>query len=111
MSWRDAAAPMRDRRFRWYFLSCAVDLFGDMMGHIALAFAVLAVSDSPRALGIVLAAHSIPMVAFLLIGGVLADRFGRTLIIQLSNVTGGLTHLAHPVLLIEPSDEGPALGV
>ena len=105
MSWRDAAAPMRDRRFRWYFLSRAVDLFGDMMGHIALAFAVLAVSDSPSALGIVLAAHSIPMVAFLLIGGVLADRFGRTLIIQLSNVTGGLTHLAMAALVITDTAE------
>ena len=105
MTWRDAAAPMRDRRFRWYFLSRAVDLFGDMMGHIALAFAVLAVSDSPRALGIVLAAHSIPMVAFLLIGGVLADRFGRTAIIQLSNVTGGLTHLAIAALVITDTAE------
>ena len=85
-----ALAPLRDRRFRWYFASRAVDLLGDIMGGVALAFAVLEVSDSPSALGIVLAAHSIPMVAFLLIGGVLADRFGRTLIIQLSNVTAGV---------------------
>jgi len=105
MTWRDSMAPMRDRRFRWYFLSRAVDLFGDMMGHIALAFAVLAVSDSPGALGIVLAAHSIPMVAFLLIGGVLADRFGRTVIIQLSNVTGGLTHLAIAALVLTDTAE------
>ena len=95
-----ALAPLRDRRFRWYFGSRAVDMVGDFMGHIALAFAVLEVSDSPSALGVVLAAHSIPMVAFLLIGGVLADRFGRTLIIQLSNVTAGVTQLAIAALVL-----------
>lgn len=95
-----ALAPLRDRRFRWYFASRAVDMVGDFMGHIALAFAVLEVSDSPSALGAVLAAHSIPMVAFLLIGGVLADRFGRTLIIQLSNITAGLTQLAIAALVL-----------
>ena len=52
------------------------------MAGVALAFAVLEVSDSATALGTVLAAHSIPMVVFLLVGGVIADRFGRTLIIQ-----------------------------
>ncbi|KAA1424267.1 MFS transporter [Nocardioides antri] len=95
-----ALAPLRDRRFRWYFGSRAVDMIGDFMGGIALAFAVLEVSDSPSALGAVLAAHSIPMVAFLLIGGVLADRFGRTLIIQLSNVTAGITQLAIAALIL-----------
>ena len=40
-----------------------------------------------------------------LVGGVLADRFGRTLIIQLSNVTGGLTHLAIAALVITDTAE------
>jgi MFS family permease len=100
-----ALAPLRDRRFRWYFASRAVDMVGDFMGGIALAFAVLEVSDSPSALGAVLAAHSIPMVAFLLIGGVLADRFGRTLIIQMSNITAGLTQLAIAALVLSGNAE------
>ncbi len=74
MTWRESLAPLRDRRFRWYFASRAVDLVGDFMGSVALAFAVLEVSDSASALGVVLAAHSIPVVVFLLVGGVLADR-------------------------------------
>lgn len=100
-----AFAPLRDRRFRWYFASRAVDLLGDFMGHVALAFAVLEVSDSASALGAVLAARSIPMVAFLLIGGVLADRFGRTLIIQLSNITAGLSQLAIAALVLTETAE------
>ncbi|UMG91643.1 MFS transporter [Nocardioides sp. TF02-7] len=91
---------MRDQRFRWYFAARAVDQVGDFMGGVALAFAVLAVSSSPSALGAVLAARSIPTVLFLLLGGVLADRFGRTLIIQLSNVTAGLTQLAVAALVV-----------
>jgi hypothetical protein len=100
-----ALAPLRNRRFRWYFASRAVDLIGDIMGGVALAFAVLEVSDSPRALGIVLAAHSIPMVLFVLVGGVLADRFGRTAIIQLSNVTAGATALAIATLVLSGNAE------
>ncbi len=100
-----ALAPLRDRRFRWYFASRAVDLLGDIMGGVALTFAVLEVSDSPSALGVVLAAHSIPMVVFLLVGGVLADRFGRTLVIQLSNVTAGVTALAIAALVLTGTAE------
>lgn len=100
-----ALAPLRDRRFRWYFLSRAVDLIGDIMGSVALVFAVLAVSDSPTALGAVLAAHSIPVVIFLLVGGVLADRFGRTVVIQLSNITAGITQLAIATLIISGTAE------
>lgn len=102
---QDSPNPLRDRRFRWYFASRAVDLLGDMMGGIALAFAVLEVSDSPSALGVVLAARSIPEVAFLLLGGVLADRFGRTVIIQLSNLTAGATALAIAALVLTETAE------
>jgi MFS family permease len=81
-----ALAPLRESRFRWYFLSRVVNLAGSTMAPVALAFAVLEVSDSAGALGLVLAARTIPEVAFLLFGGVVADRFGRTLVIQVSNV-------------------------
>ncbi|HWJ81397.1 MAG TPA: MFS transporter [Nocardioides sp.] len=93
-------SPLRDRRFRWYFASRSIDLVGDIMGSIALSFAVLTVSSSPGALGLVLAAHSIPMILFLLVGGVLADRFGRTIVIQVSNLTAGASALAMAALVI-----------
>ena len=79
MSTSGGHGPLRERHFRLYFASRIVNLMGALMAPVALAFAVLQISDSPTALGVVLAAHSIPMVVFLLGGGVLADRFGRTL--------------------------------
>lgn len=93
-------APLRQPAFAWYAASRTVNLTGSMMSGVALAFAVLEVSDSPSALGAVLAAHSIPMVVFLLAGGVVADRLGRTLVIQVSNVVAGLTQLAVAALVL-----------
>lgn len=63
-----------------------VNLAGTTMAPVALAFAVLEVSHSAGALGLVLAARSIPEIVFLLVGGVIADRLGRTTVIQISNV-------------------------
>jgi len=100
VSWSGSFAPLREQNFRWYFLSRAVNLVGGAMSSVALAFAVLEVSHSPSALGTVLAAHSIPMIVFLLAGGVIADRFGRTLVIQVSNVVAGVSQLAIAALVI-----------
>jgi MFS family permease len=96
----EALAPLRAPNFRWYFASRFVNLVGSTMAAVALAFAVLEVSDSPSALGTVLAANSIPLVAFLLVGGVVADRFGRTLMIQAGNVVAGLSQLAIAFLVL-----------
>lgn len=100
-----ALVTLREPNFRFYFLSRLVNGAGSTMGGIALAFAVLEVSSSPSALGIVLAAHSIPEVLFLLVGGVIADRFGRTLVIQVSNVLAGITQLAIAGLVISGTAE------
>jgi MFS family permease len=94
----DALAPLRQPNFRWYFASRFTNLVGGTMAGVALAFAVLEVSDSPRALSTVLAANSIPLVVFLLAGGVIADRFGRTLVIQVSNA--GACQLAMAALVL-----------
>lgn len=95
-----ALATLREPNFRYYFLSRLVNGAGSTMAGIALAFAVLEVSDSPTALGVVLAAESVPLVLFMLAGGVIADRFGRTLVLQVCNVGAGLLQLAVAGLVI-----------
>jgi MFS family permease len=101
----NALAPLKEANFRSYWLARLIDRAGTTMAGVALAFAVLHVSDSAGALGTVLAAHSIPMVVFLLAGGVLADRFGRTLVIQATNVASGLSQLAIAGLVITGTAE------
>lgn len=93
-------SPLRERPFRWYFLSRSVNLVGNAMSPVALAFAVLAVDDGTASLGMVLAAYTIPLVVFLLLGGVLADRWGRQRVVQVSNVLAGLVRGALAVLVL-----------
>jgi MFS family permease len=100
MTWRESVVPLADRRFRFFFASRAVNIWGTTMAPVALAFAVLAVEDSAAALGQVLAARSIPMVLFLLLGGVVADRFGRRLVIQVSNAVSVLSQALAAGLVI-----------
>ena len=73
----DSLAVLRRRDFRLVFGAHAVSLVGDRMVNIALAFAVLELGGSASDIGIVLAARTLPLVASVLIGGVVADRLSR----------------------------------
>ncbi|NYE37791.1 MFS family permease [Nocardioides cavernae] len=100
MTWSTALAPLRNRSFAWYFASRFVNTLGSMMASIALAFAVLDITDSPVALGQVLAARTIPMIALLLYGGVIADRLPRTLVLQVSNIGSAVSQGAIAALVL-----------
>lgn len=101
----DSLAPLRERNFAWFFASRFTNTLGNTMAMIALAFAVLDLTGSAAALGQVLAAHTVPMVVFLLFGGVVADRFPRTLVLQASNIASGTTQGTVAVLLITGTAE------
>ncbi|GCD90693.1 MFS transporter [Nocardioides sp. LS1] len=100
-----ALAPLREQNFRWYYASSAVNMVGNTMAPVALAFAVLHVSDSPSALGAVLAASTIPMVVFLLAGGVLADRLPRALLLQVGGFVLAATQGLAAYLVISGTAE------
>jgi MFS family permease len=65
------------RNFRIFYVGYLTSLLGSAMSRIALTFAVLGAGGSATDLGFVFAASVVPTVAFLLAGGVLADRLGR----------------------------------
>jgi MFS family permease len=91
MSWAASFAPLREKNFAWYFASRFVNTLGSMMANVARAFAVLDVTGSASGLGTVLAAHTVPMVALLLWGGVISDRFPRAVVLQLSNIGSAIS--------------------
>lgn len=72
-----ALAPLRHRPFRHLFIGTTANLLGNGVAPIALAFAVLDATGSVGSLGLVVGAHSVTSVVFLLYGGVLADRLPR----------------------------------
>ena len=96
----DALVPLREPRFAWYFAARLVSTAGSTMAPIALAFAVLHISDSASALGLVRAARTVPMVVFLLVGGVVADRFPRAAVMRTTSLLSALTQGAVAYLVI-----------
>ena len=91
---------LRERPFRLLFLGQAVSLLGDGMVGVALAFAVLELTGSATDLGIVLAARTVPLVAFLLVGGVWADRLPRRALMVTTDLVRFAAHGAMAALLI-----------
>ncbi len=65
----------RDFRFLWLAQSASV--IGDNIVLVALALFVVGLTGSATDLGLVLAAHALSLVVFLLLGGVWADRLPR----------------------------------
>jgi MFS family permease len=68
---------LRHRDFRFLWLAQSSSVIGDRIVTVALALFVIDLTGSATDLGLVLAAASLPLVAFLLIGGVWADRLPR----------------------------------
>ena len=70
------------------------------MAPVALAFAVLELGGSATDLGLVLAVAILPQIFFLLVGGVIADRVPRQLLMVGSNVAAGVAQAVAAVLLL-----------
>ena len=90
----------RDRNFRLLFAGQATSLLGDGMVTVALSFAVLDLTGSVSDLGIVLAAQAIPLVTFLLVGGVWADRLPRRAVMLGADALRFVVQALSAVLLI-----------
>ena len=93
-------APLGQSDFRYLFFGRLTSLLGSAIAPIALAFAVLELTDSPTALGLVLAARFIPQIIFLLIGGVIADRWPRQLVMVGANALSGAAQGTVALLLL-----------
>jgi MFS family permease len=93
-------APLREREFRLLFLGRATAFLGNAIAPVALAFAVLELTDSKTDLGLVLAARSLPQVLFMLAGGIWADRLPRHHVMVVSDLISGASQAAVAALLI-----------
>ena len=78
------ALSHRDFRFLW--AGQTVSLIGDAAFVVALGWRAFTLTHKASSLGIVLMVESLGLVATLLIGGVLADRYSRTLLLISSDV-------------------------
>jgi MFS family permease len=89
---------LRHRDFRLLFLGQAASTIGDRIVFIALALYVSDIGE-PSDVGIVLAAHALPLVAFLLVGGVWADRLPRHRVMIATDLIRAGLHATLAVLI------------
>lgn len=92
--------PLRESAFRWFLTGRAVSLLGSSLAPVALAFAVLEASGRASDLGVVAAAHMVPLLGFLLVGGAVSDRFPPRTVLVVANLGSGLTQGAVAVVLL-----------
>jgi MFS family permease len=85
----DRVALLRVAGFGRFVLANLISATGSAMAPVALAYAVIGEGGGAGSLGVVLATNTVPTVAFLLVGGVLADRMSRSRMLFLGNVLAG----------------------
>ncbi|PZG02530.1 MFS transporter [Micromonospora deserti] len=102
-------APLRYAAFRYLAAGRLVNMLGNAVAPIALAFAVLDLTGSVRDLGLVVGARSLMNVLFVIFGGVLADRIPRRVVLVGSNVLGALTQAAVAALVLTGAATIPLL--
>lgn len=81
--------PLGERDFALFWTGWTVSLVGDGFFLVAIAWQVFDLWNVPTALGIVGAAETVPLVAFVLVGGVVTDRFERRLVLIASSALRG----------------------
>jgi predicted MFS family arabinose efflux permease len=88
------------RDFRWLFVSQTISTTGDRIVLVALALLVTQRTGSTADLGLVLGVYTAANVAFLLLGGVWADRLPRHRLMLSTDLLRGSLHALLAVLIL-----------
>jgi MFS family permease len=78
--------PLRSRNFRLLVACNVISVAGSAVSFVAIPFAVLRIGGTASDIGYVATAQLVPIVVFLLLGGVIADRLPRHRVIAAANV-------------------------
>ncbi len=81
----------------------AISSLGDAVVPVALSFAVLGLTGSATDLGIVMAAQTVSLMVFVLLGGVWADRLPRQYVVLAADLARGMAQGATAALLVNHS--------
>ncbi|MFL5954889.1 MAG: MFS transporter [Gaiellaceae bacterium] len=96
-------SPLRGRDFRLFFVGQTTSTFGSSVASVALAFAVLQVTGSIASVGLALAATRVPLIVFVLLGGVAGDRLSRRKVMLASDAGRFATQATAALLLLTGS--------
>lgn len=102
-------APLRLPAYRAWLGGRAMNAFGNSIAPLALAFAVLDISRSPLALGLVVGARTLVNVLFVLFGGVLADRLPKDVLLVGSSIAAFASQAVVAALILTDTATIPML--
>jgi MFS family permease len=105
----ETPGPLRHRDFRLVYISATISVVGDRFAFVALPFAVLAASGSPGDVGLIVAAETAARGAFLLFGGVVADRLRRARVMVAADLVRAGSQAGLAALIITGHANLPAL--
>lgn len=97
------------REFSLFFVGSTLSAIGTAMVPVALSFALLGSGHSAGALGVVLAAQTLPTVALLLFGGVAGDRWPRRRIMICADMLRFVAQSALAVALVRGAVSLPSI--
>jgi MFS family permease len=110
---REDVRVLRDRSFRRLYLARTGSVLGNAVAPVALAFAVLDMpGGSATKLGLVLVVRQAAQVAFLLLGGVIADRLPRNKVMVASDLmAAGAQGAIAGLFIVHTSNLAPILAL
>jgi len=91
---------LRERNFRYLFFARAISFFGTNLAPIAVAFAVLGLTNSATDVGLAFAAWTLAQISTLLVGGVVGDRLPRQLVMIGSDSANFVVRTTMGLLLV-----------
>lgn len=89
----------RARDFRLLWAGQSASTIGDALVLVAVGLYVTRLTGDPADVGLVLGAYSLPVVLFVLLGGVLADRLPRQRVMIVSDVVRCVLHATLALLI------------
>jgi MFS family permease len=94
------SGPLRSSNFRLLLACDVISATGTAVAIVALPFAVLAIGGSASDVGYVAAAYLVPLMGFLILGGVVADRLPRHQVMVAANGLQALAQAASAILVL-----------
>jgi MFS family permease len=97
--------PLRHRDFRLLWAGLAVSLAGSGLWLVALAWQVISLGGGPAQLSLVTALYSVGLLAFVLVGGVAADRLSQRLVMLAADLVRAVVLLVLGLLSLSDNLE------
>ena len=87
--WARVRGPWQEPSFRWYWAGSLAQAMSHGMQFLVLGWLVLEVTGDQTQLGLTISLYGLPNIAFLMAGGVIADRVDRKQLLMVTQVMVG----------------------